>query len=212
MMKIVMINGSQKRGESNSGLILERLNDLINGKHDVKTYNSGLNQFTNEVFEEIISGDVIVLAFPLFIFSIPSNTLKMLIELENKIKQKQDKKLIIYALINCGFYEGKQNSTAFEIIKNWCERSGVIFGGGIGQGAGEMLGQLKKIPLNKSPFANLWQALVTMINKMELKEPFGITYLNPYFPRFLWRIMATRYWNVLASKNGLKKEDIKRKL
>jgi len=211
-MKINMINGSQKKSESNSGMILERLNDLIKGKHDVKIYNSGLKQFTNEILEEIISGDVVVLAFPLFIYSVPSNTLRMLIELENMIKQKQDKKLVIYTLINCGFYEGKQNSTAFEIIKNWCERSGVIFGGGIGQGAGEMLGFFKNIPLNKSPFANLGRALEAMAEKIEIKKPFEITYLSPYFPRFLWRIMAVRHWNTLANKNGLKKKDIIRKL
>ena len=212
MMKISMINGSQKRGESNSGIILKKFNDLIKGKHEVKFYDSGLKQFTNEIFEEIISGDVIVLAFPLFVYSVPSNTLRMLIELETIIKQKQDKKLIIYTIMNNGFYEGKQNSTAFEIIKNWCECSGVIFGGGIGQGAGEMLGQLKNLPLNKSPFANLGRTLKAMVEKMELKEPFEITYLNPYFPRFLWRIMAARNWNTLANKNGLKKKDIKKKI
>jgi len=212
MMKISMINGSQKKGESNSGIILERLYDIIKEKHEVKFYYSGLKQFTNEIFEEIISGDVIVLAFPLFVYSIPSNTLKMLIELEDIIKRKQEKKLIVYALINCGFYEGKQNSTAFEIIKNWCEHSGVIFGGGIGQGAGEMLGLLKNIPVDKGPFANLGRTLEAMVKKMELKEPFEITYLSPYFPRFLWRILATHHWNALAHKNGLNKKEIKKRL
>ncbi|MDR2596596.1 MAG: NAD(P)H-dependent oxidoreductase [Treponema sp.] len=211
-MKISMINGSQKRGVSNSGIILGRLSDLLKEKHDLKFYDSGLKQFSNVIFEEIISGDVIVLSFPLFVYSIPSNTLKMLIELENIIKQKQDKKLILFALINCGFYEGIQNVTAFEIVMNWCERSGVIFGGGIGQGAGEMLGFFKNTPLNKSPFANLERALETMTEKIEIKKPFEITYLNPYFPRFLWKIMAVRNWNTLASKNGLKKKDIRRKL
>jgi hypothetical protein len=207
-MKISMINGSQKRGESNSGIILERLNDLVKGEHDIKFYASGSKQFTNEIYNEIISGDVIVLAFPLFVYSIPSNTLKMLIGLENVIKQKQEKKLIIYVLINCGFYEGIQNSTAFEIIKNWCERSGVIFGGGIGQGAGEMLGFFKNQPLNKSPFANLGRALERMAEKIKIRKPFEITYLNPFFPRFLWKIMAVRNWNTLANKNGLKKKDL----
>jgi len=208
-VKINMINGSQKRGESNSGIILERLNDFIKEKHDVKIYASGLKQFTNEMFEEIISGNVIVLAFPLFVYSIPSNTLRMLIELENRIKQKQDKKLIVYTIINCGFYEGTQNSTAFEIIKNWCERSRVILGGGIGQGAGEMLGRTKHIPLNKGPFNNLARALQAMTEKIELKEPFETIYLSPLFPRFLWKFMAVRNWHILAQKNGLKKKDIR---
>jgi hypothetical protein len=155
---------------------------------------------------------VIVLAFPLFVYSVPSETTKMLIEMENIIKQKRDKKIIIYTIINNGFYEGKQNSPAFGIIKNWCGRSGVVFGGGIGQGAGEMLGILKNLPINKSPFANLGRALETMAEKMENKEPFEITYLSPNFPRFLWKIMAIRRWNTLAKKNGLKKKDLVRRL
>jgi len=212
MMKISMINGSQKTGGSNSGVILERLNDLIKEKHEVKIYDSGSKLFTNEIFEEIISGEMIVLAFPLYIYSIPSNTLRILIELENIVKLKQIRNLVIYTIINCGFYEGKQNYTAFEIIKNWCGHSGVIFGGGIGQGAGEMLGLLKNIPLNKSPFANLGKTLEKMTEQMEKKKPFEITYLNPNFPRFLWRIMATRNWNALAKKNGLKKKDIVKRL
>jgi len=44
--------------------------------------------------------------------------------------------------------------------------------------------------------------------KMELKEPFEIVYLSPYFPKFLWKFMATRYWNNAAQKNGLKKKNL----
>ena len=211
-MKISMINGSQKVGKSNSGTILDRLNDLIKEKHEVKLYSSGIKHFTDEMFKEIISGDVIVLAFPLFVDSIPSHTLKMLIELENTIKREQANDLIIYVIVNNGLYEGKQNHVVFEIIKHWCEHSGVRFGGGIGQGAGEMIGGTKDLPINKGPFANLARALQAMAENMELKKPFEIKYLSPYFPRFLWRFMGDRYWRALAQKNGLKKEDIIRKL
>src|SRR5215510_13832088 len=116
-MKICLINGSQKTGKSNTGLILDWLYGLIKEKHEVKLYNCGLNRFTNEVYKDIISGDVIVLAFPLFADSIPSNTLKMLIELESIIKQEQAINLTMYGIVNNGFYEGKQNHVAFEIMR-----------------------------------------------------------------------------------------------
>jgi len=212
-MKISLINGSQKTGESNSGIILERLNDLIKEKHDVKTYKIYQNIFNNEMFMDIILGEIIVLAFPLYVDSIPSHTLKMLKEMETLIKKEQPKDLIIYVIINNGFYEGKQNHIAFEIIKNWCEHSGIKFGGGIGQGAGEMLGFTKEIPVNKGPFNNLGRALHSLVAKMELKEIFEIKYLSPYFPRFLWKIMSNRLmWHPLAYKNGLTKKDIIRRI
>jgi len=207
-MKITMINGSQKIGESNSGIILDRLNDLIKNKHEVNIYTSGVKHFSDETLKEIISADVIVLAFPLFVYTLPSQTFKMLIQLEKIIKQERANNLVMYTIINNGFYEGKQNDVAFNVIKHWCEHSGVKFCGGIGQGAGEMLGQTKQLPIDKSPFNNLGRALQAMVEKMELKEPFEIIYLSPYFPKFLWKIMAVRFWNTKAKKNGLTKKDI----
>ena len=211
-MKISLVNGSQKIGESNSGIILDRLNDLIKDKHEIKIYNSGIKLFPEEVFKEIISGETIVLAFPLFGDSIPSHTLRMLIELEKTIKQEKANNLVIYAIINNGFYEGKQTHIVFEIIKNWCEHSGVKFGGGIGQGAGEMIGVTKQYPINKGPLNNLGRALQKMVENIEQKKMIEIIYLSPYFPRFLWRFMATRYWYSLASKNGINKKDMRKRL
>jgi len=211
-MKISIINGSQKTGESNTGNILERLKGLLNQENEINVFNCGLKQLTNEMFNTIISGDVIILMFPLFVHSLPSNTLRMLIELENNIKKQQKKELIMYTIINNGFYEGKQNYIAFEIIKNWCEQTGVIFGGGIGQGAGEMIGRTKHLPKDKDLFKSLTCALQIMIKNMELKKPVEIQYLCPNFPRFLWRFMGARNWNNLAKNNGLNKRDILRRL
>ena len=211
-MKISIINGSQKIGKSNTGIILDKLNDLLKEKHEVKNYHSGINDFSNETLKDIISGDVIVLAFPLFADSIPSQTLKMLIELEKIVKRERVNNLIIYTIVNNGFYEGKQNHIALDIMKNWCDHTGIKFGGGIGQGAGEMIGATQDIPMNKGPFNNLGRALQAMTEKIELKEPFEITYLSPYFPRFLWKFMGTRFWHIRASKNGITKKDIIRKL
>jgi len=212
-MKISMINGSQKTGESNSGIILNRLIELLKEKHEVKLYKVGSKSFTNEMLTEIISGDVIVLAFSLFVDSLPSHTLEMLIELESFIKRERQTgvfahNLIVYSIVNCGFYEGKQNRIALEILQHWCGHSGVQFGGGIGQGAGEMLGATKDIPMDKGPFNNLARALQAMAEKIKLREPFETVYLSPYFPRFLWRFTGERYWNSAARKNGLRKKDM----
>jgi hypothetical protein len=31
--------------------------------------------------------------------------------------------LIVHAIANCGFYEGKQNKNALDMLKSWCEKS-----------------------------------------------------------------------------------------
>jgi multimeric flavodoxin WrbA len=208
-MKISIINGSQKTGESNTGIIVNELNSFFGNGSDINNYTFGTKQFPHEIYREIIASDVIVFAFPLYTDSIPSNTLRMLIELENYLKKEPKKETIIYTIINNGFYEGKQTHIAFEIMKNWCRRTGTVFCGGIGQGAGEMIGATKNIPLCKGPFRNLGRELKLLAKKIELKEPFGIKYLSPYFPRFLWRFMAVHtFWHPLAYKNKLTKKDI----
>jgi multimeric flavodoxin WrbA len=212
-MKIAIINGSQKFGESNSGIIVNELNKLIKKDHAIDNYTLGSKQFSEEAYNKIYTSDVIIFAFPLYTDSIPSNMLKMLIELEGFLKKVHGKEAIVYTIINNGFYEGKQTQIAFEIIENWCEHSGVHFGGGIGQGAGEMLGAMKDMPINKGPFNNLGWALKSLVEKMETKEPFEVKYLSPYFPRFLWKIMAhTTFWHPRAYKNNLKKRDIIKRL
>jgi multimeric flavodoxin WrbA len=211
-MKTAIVNGSQKTGESNTGIILHELNSLLKDS-TVINYTLGTERFSPETYAEIASGDVIVFAFPLYIDSIPSNVLKMLIELEGVLKKEARKEITVYAIINNGFYEGRQTHIAFEMIENWCDRSGVRFGGGIGQGAGEMIGATKNIPLNKGPFGNLGRELALLAKKIELREPFGIKYLSPSFPRFLWKFMAVHtFWNKLARKNKLTKNDILKKL
>jgi hypothetical protein len=117
--------------------------------------------------------------------------------------------IVVYGIINNGYYEGKQTHIAFEILENWCERVGIQFGGGIGQGAGEMLAILKNAPLNKGPLNNLGRALESLVTHIESGTVSGITYVSPYFPRFLWRVMATyTFWHPQAYKNGLTKKDI----
>jgi multimeric flavodoxin WrbA len=217
--------------ESNTGIILNRLNFHIKKEHEVINYVLGSKQFSPGIYKEIIAGNIVVLAFPLYIDSIPSNVLKMLIALEDCIKKEKNSMdercsaagLIagqVYAIINNGFYEGSQTHIAFEMIQNWCERTGLKFGGGIGQGAGEMLGATKNTPMDKGPFNNLERELKLLAEKIESTTPqtdgvccshrvFGIKYLSPYFPRFLWRFIAKHiFWRQLAYKNKLKKKDI----
>ena len=141
------------------------MNKLIKDEHNAVNYKLGTKQFWPEIFKDIKSCDVIVLAFPLYNDSVPSNMLKMLIELEGHLRKANKKDIIVYTIINNGFYEGKQTYIAFEIIQNWCEQTGQIFGGGIGQGAGEMIGATKNMPINYGPFNNLARSLKLLVKK-----------------------------------------------
>jgi multimeric flavodoxin WrbA len=212
-MRIVTINGSQKPGESNTGIILNKLTGLIKKEHELIEYALGSKTFSPGIYKEISTAGVIVLAFPLYIDSVPSNVLAMLIELEEYIKKGAVKDMALYAIINNGFYEGRQTRIAFEIIQHWCVHAGLSFGGGIGQGAGEMIKAVRNMPMDKGPFSNLGRELALLAGAIASKEPFGIKYLSPRFPRFLWRFMATHtFWHPLARQNKVRKHDITKRI
>jgi multimeric flavodoxin WrbA len=212
-MKLRFINGSPKPINSSSGLILQELLNALVEKRDVKEYSLGTDKFIPMIFDEICDGDAIVFAFPLYVDSIPSNALKMLIGLEESLKARKTKNIYAYAIINNGFYEGEQTRTAFEIMGNFCERAGLIFGGGIGMGAGETFRVVRGKPIGEKMFKDFGREIKLLAEKIEAKEIFGIKYLSPSIPRFLWRFMAKRFfWNSLARANKLSKKDILRKL
>jgi multimeric flavodoxin WrbA len=208
-VKIAIINGSQKTGESNTGILLNELNRLFTNTNEVINLKLGIKLFPPETYRQLALSDAIVFAFPLYTDSLPSNMLKLLVDLENHFKKDRPKGIIAYTIINNGFYEGRQTHIAFEVMRNWCEHTGVQFGGGIGQGAGEMLGATRNMPISKGPFSNLGRMLKLLVEKIGSRETFQIMYLSPYFPRFLWRLMAVyTFWLPIAYKNKLTKKDI----
>lgn len=59
-------------------------------------------------------------------------------EHENLLKMK-DKTLLVYVISNLGFYDSKQIHIQLDIMKNWCDKMNINYGGGLAIGAGEML-------------------------------------------------------------------------
>ena len=65
----------------------------------------------------------------------------------------------IYAVVNCGFYEGRQTKTCHSMIQNWCRSCGFSYEGGIGQGAGEMIGIIRFV----NPFLAVALTLIQLV-------------------------------------------------
>jgi len=212
-MRIAMINGSPKLGKSNSGRMLKALEPLIISEHEISHYTINKRPLTDEQYIELCHMDTLIFAFPLYFDAIPSHLLRMLTTLEGYMKAERKKEIYVYALVNNGFYEGKQTCIALEIIKNWCIRSGLHFGQGIGQGAGEMMGFIEKVPLGQGPLKNLGRAMERLAKNIHSQGSDDSLLFSPNFPRFAWRFAATHsFWHAKAKKNGLKKKDIMKRL
>lgn len=211
-MKIALINGSPRPRKSNSAALLGMLESLISTEHEIIHYDTK-KPLLNEQYSELCQVDALVFAFPLYVDAIPSHLFRILTELEEYMSAERSNEIYVYAIINNGFYEGSQNHIAFEILKNWCLRCGLHFAQGIGQGAGEMVGFLKNVPLGHGPLKNLGKAMHSMADSINSGGSGEIMLINPNFPRFVWKYMgAHSFWNKTAQKNGLTKKDILRKL
>lgn len=212
-MKIAMVNGSPKLGKSNSGFLLKTLESLINAESEIIHYKMHKAPLTAEQYLELCQMDMLVFAFPLYIDGIPSHLFRMLIELEKHMKTERKGDIYVYAMVNNGFFEGKQTHIAIEILQNWCLRAGLQFGQAIGHGAGEMLGMNDSIPLGRGPLKNLGMAINSLANSINTKAEGETILVSPNFPRFAWQFAGTHFfWRTTAKKNGLKKKDLLRQL
>lgn len=211
-MKIALINGSPKSGKNNSGLLLRSLEPLIGKEHELFHYHVIRQPLSESDYMTLCRMDALVLAFPLYVDSIPSHLLGMLTELEGYMKAERTKEIMLYAIVNNGFFEGVQNRIAIGILQNWCVRAGVRFGQAIGQGAGEMLESVEKVPHGNGPMKNLHAALDTLAANLQSGKTGDTVLLSPKLPRIAWKIGGTLGWNSTAKKNGLTKKELRRRL
>lgn len=206
-MKIMMIDGSPKVSKSNSEYFLNILSDFIESK-DIVKYKLSKKVDYEDIIKEINTIDTLVFAFPLYVDSLPSHVLEFLIMLEENFKDNL-KGVNVYVIANCGFYEGKQNKIALNIMKCWCKKMNIKWAQGIGIGAGEMMGGLRNVPMGKGPNTNLGLALDNLAKNINENKSEDDIFTTPsMFPRFAFRLAANRFWISKANRNGLKKRDL----
>lgn len=207
-MKIAMINGSPKVKENNSAYFLAELKKLVEENNEILEFRVNKALSFQEQFTAAYNCDVLVFAFPLYVDGIPSHMLHYLVEFQAYLNAREPKAIAVYAVVNCGFYEGKQNHLAIEMLKNWCYRAGLLWGQGLGTGAGEMLGSIKSVPIGHGPKKNLGKALNILSGNILNGASSDSIFISPNFPRFAYILSAHFSWNLQARNNGLTKRDL----
>lgn len=208
-MKITMINGSPKQKDSASGAILSMLREYFG--QEVTEYSWNKMQAEERELQELVESDAIVIAFPLYIDSIPSHLLRCLIQVEEytHLHQKQ-KETRVYVIVNNGFFQGKQNVPAIEVMEHWAGRCGFLFGQAIGIGGGGMINSIKSIPDGHGPKKNITLALNELGKNIMERKTGKIHVFEPNYPALAYKWQAEYGWRMMAKKNGLKRRDLDR--
>lgn len=210
-MKIGMINGSPKFKESCSGQMLVELASLITEEKEAITINVNSKKVEPDLLEEVYNCDALVLSFPLYVDGIPSHFLRFMEDLLHYIKLSDKKDIYIYAIVNCGFFEGKQAKLAIQMVENWCVKVDLQWGMGVGVGGGGIV-SIKSIPLGKGPKKSLGAAFLTLANTLKNTGSAETIFINPNFPRFAYILAAHQGWNQEAKRNGMKKKELFKQL
>lgn len=147
--------------------------------------------------------DNLVIVSPVYVDTIPSSALEWLVKIENFVHDKGIN-LNIYAMTNCGFYEGEQNELAQKTVKVWSEKCGFTYKGGLGIGAGVMIAFTRTLP----PIGVAIE-LITILVRMLIAFITGSftieNIFHHYFPYTLV-IQSSLYllWNMGFFVNGFK--------
>lgn len=205
-MKIALINGSPKTKNSASGILLEDLKFYLSQKAEITEIKMRKTSVAEETAEELKAMEALVFSFPLYVDGIPAHLLSCLIQLETA--HWQNREIYVYGVVNCGFHEGIQAEYALELLQNWCRKTGLIWGGGIGVGGGGSLANMPSIRNGHGPKAPIDKALQAMAGKILQNKRQKNHYMSVAFPRFLYRIAAQIGWRQMIKANGQKTKDL----
>jgi hypothetical protein len=152
------------------------------------------------------SSDLLILAFPLYVDSLPSRVVAALelIAEHRRIENIPTRRRVV-AIVNSGFPEARQNDLALAICRRFAQEVGIDWAGGLALGGGPMIGGRALSQVGGS-VRNVMKALdltATAISEGEPvpKEAVALT-AKPMIPLWLYVWMANRGWNRQFKKYG----------
>lgn len=135
-MKTVFINCSPKKRFCASAYFLGLQRLFVRGKKVTEKLRNPSDH--QRILNELSDADTVVFCLPLYVDSMPSHVLSFLKEMELFCRENH-LRLNLYSISNNGFIEGRQSEPLLRVFQNFCEKSNLKWGGGIGIGGGVML-------------------------------------------------------------------------
>ncbi len=202
-----LINGSPKPSGSASAVLLKILKEHICGEL-LETALRGPEPGDGCV-KALAGADTWVFAFPLYVDGIPSHLLSCLCRLQGLAEEKHPR---IYAVANCGFYEGEQNRLALSVMENFCQRAGCRWCGGVGIGGGGSLTSLPRVPEEKGPMGPVERALRELGDSISAGAARDNWYVTVALPRLMYKLAGQMGWRKMIRANGGRARDLDKRI
>ena len=199
--KIILLNGSLRGEEANTRKFLGKLSESL-VKGEIVNLSAAR---TDETVRTLLSAGTLVLGMPMYVDGIPSQVLRVMERLE---RNPGDRKRI-YVVANMGLYESRQLRHLLSMVRDWSEKCGYDYCGGIAIGAGEMM---KMFMTGKGPARNVAEGISRLAAAINTYGKTEDIYADANgFPRWMYIFAANMGWPKGGRKNGLKKKDLLRR-
>ena len=216
LQRALLLVGSPRTRKSTSnslgGYLFEQLS-----RHNIQTETIYIHttirspERTKAMLDAIDTADLVLLAFPLYVDSLPApvmNALEYIAAqriLQNRIKRHQ----LFAAISNCGFPEPDHNATALSICANFARLTGFEWAGSLALGAGE--GMVHGMPLNEMdgrviPLKKaLDLAAEALAQGMAIPQEAQALLAKPFIAGWLYRLMGVYGWRQQARRFGVER-------
>ncbi|MBU3093590.1 NAD(P)H-dependent oxidoreductase [Clostridium sp. CF011] len=219
MKNICFINGSPKGKKSSSFFFINKLDEEVNEKNYNKFYIHATSSIHSgkieEDFKTMDTADVIVIAFPLYIYCVPGLLMRFLEDyyMHFKTRNALIKDVRVYAVVNCAFPDPMINNETIRVLKNFCVRLNLNWRFAVSIGAGGLVGAAKKIKFINSLCSKVYDSLYEINKDIEtnLEKPIENKYAAPNSSILLYGKIGKSSWIKAAMSNGLSEEDLYKK-
>ena len=156
----------------------------------------------------ISTADLVVLAFPLYVDTLPAPVISVL---EDVVKNgtAKTKPTRFAAIVNCGFPNASQNASAIAVCAEFAREAQFEWVGGLSLGAGEGMVHAKPIAELGGQGAPLRKALEMAAGELAQGQPVSDNALKllakPLMPEWMFRLGGTIGWKMRARKFGTQK-------
>ena len=199
---ILMLNCSYKASSSNTAYFLELLKNELGSKDaEIVSIRKVLKGGFEDFAARLEQAEAFVIGAPLYVDGLPAQAVKLL-ELLLECGDGRFAGKPVYAVSNLGFYEGQQICNLFDIVKNWCTRMGMTYGGGLAVGAGPMVSTLKAMPLKTGLNKDIGRGLELLADAIRRGGTMDNYYAKTRIPRVVYQQAAHINFRKTLKENG----------
>jgi multimeric flavodoxin WrbA len=211
--RAALLVGSPRTKKSTSaalgGYLMERLAVRGIETETIQIYTQfNSAEHVKQSLEKLDRADLVVLAFPLYVDSLPAPVIAALEKIAARRALVQTSQRFA-AIANCGFPEAHHNDTALAICEEFAAQTGMTWFGSLALGAGE--GMVHGKPLNElggqgaSFRKSIELAAVALVEGNPIPQAARDLLAKPLIPVWMYKLFGGMGWKQNAKKFGMQK-------